>query len=118
MHKVKSNKKLIKQHLEGVTGKCLKMKDIHNCITSFKKDSKLCKDEVEDIKLRLNSFSNLETDFMHNEEGLVTGIFMQDFCMKQDYEAFPEVILLTFPPPPSPKTKKKGKKLKKYNGCI
>ena len=41
MHKVKSNKKIIKQHVEGLSGKFLKMKDIHNCITTFKKDSKL-----------------------------------------------------------------------------
>ena len=43
------------------------MKDIHNCITTFKKDSKLSIDEVEDLKLRLNTFSNLETEFFHNE---------------------------------------------------
>lgn len=82
--------------LSDKTGQRLVMKDIHNIATN-RANSDPDNNPDDNVKQLAQwieqTYPHLDTEFVINEQDVLTGLFMQDSEMKSTFERFPEVSL-------------------------
>ena len=82
--------------LSDKTGKNLVRKDIHNIAKRAKLNPDNSLDNnVRDLAQWIElTYPHLDTEFVINEDDILTGLFMQDSEMKSTFEHFPQVSLI------------------------
>ena len=92
MLQLNTNRELVCQHFAEKTGKCLTLKDIHNCV---KKPGRYIDgvSEVQSLVNHLKRYPGLRTEYVIGDDGILNGLFFQDKYMSNCFELFQEVLV-------------------------
>lgn len=86
------NPKLVRQHMQNVSGKVVLLKDIANLNHKLKKQ--VMPNNVKSVMQQLEATGDSAVDILVSEDDSFKGIFYQDLCMQSVFEAYPEMLLV------------------------